>query len=70
MELCKTSVDFKNKGNSRTFKYSNHRSTVYQGFQGLEKALMNFYPIEVPSCSKVFKIHTYMYTGFYYKTYA
>ena len=33
---------FKNKRNFRTFKHSNHKSTVFQVIQGPEKALMNF----------------------------
>ena len=42
MEPCKILYDFKNKENSRTFKHSYHKSTVFQGFQGLDKALINF----------------------------
>ena len=29
------------KGNSRTFKHPNKKITVFHGFQGLEKAVMN-----------------------------
>ena len=42
MELYKILYDFKNKRNLRTFKHSNQKSTVFQGFQGLEKELMDF----------------------------
>ena len=28
--------------NSKTFKQENRKSTVFQGFQGLEKAVVNF----------------------------
>ena len=33
---------FKNKQNSRTFKHSHLEIVVFLGFQGLEKALVNF----------------------------
>ena len=42
MELREILYDFKNKINSRTYKHSNQKGTVFQGFKGLEKALMNF----------------------------
>ena len=42
MKLREILYDFKNKINSRTYKQSNQKGTVFQGFKGLEKALMNF----------------------------
>ena len=30
------------KGNSRTFKHFDQKTAVFQGFQGLEKTVMNF----------------------------
>ena len=35
-------IRFAKKGNSRTFKHSYSKSTVFQGFQGLEKVLVKF----------------------------
>ena len=40
MELCKRLQDLQTKGNSRTFKHPYSKSIVFQGFQGLEKALV------------------------------
>ena len=42
MELCKRLQDLQTKGNSRTFKHPYSKSTVFQGLQGLEKALVKF----------------------------
>ena len=42
MEVCKRLYDLQTKGNSRTFKHPYSKSTVFQGLQGLEKALVKF----------------------------
>ena len=36
MELCKILNDFKSKGYSRTYKHSNHKSTVFQGLRNFK----------------------------------
>ena len=41
-ELCKRLYDLLSKGNSRTFKHFDQKTAVFQGFQGLEKTVMNF----------------------------
>ena len=41
-ELYLRSYDLLYKRNSRTFKHLDQKSAVFQGFQGLEKPVMNF----------------------------
>ena len=41
-ELYVRSYDLLYKINSRTFKHLDQKSAVFQGFQGLEKPVMNF----------------------------
>ena len=41
-EIYLRSYDLLYKRNSRTFKHLDQKSAVFQGFQGLEKPVMNF----------------------------
>ena len=63
MELCKRLQDLQTKGNSRTFKHPYSKSTVFQGLQGLEKALVKFKhfkdlyePCHQNICSKIWRV--------------